>query len=54
MKLAGYVITAIVVGLSGPAFAQGSGQTTATNAPATQAANRPAPQATRPRVDQPP
>ena len=25
MKLAGFVITAVVVGLSGPAFAQGQG-----------------------------
>ena len=39
MKLAGFVITAVVVGLSGPAFAQtGSGQQTAANPPATQAA----------------
>jgi len=37
MKLAGFVITAVVVGLSGPAFAQGgSGQTT-TNPPVNQA-----------------
>jgi hypothetical protein len=46
MKLAGFVITAAVVGLSGSAFAQGSGQTTATNPTVSQAAaNRPAPQA---------
>jgi hypothetical protein len=39
MKLAGFVITAVVVGLSGPAFAQGgSGQQTAANPPANQAA----------------
>lgn len=39
MKLRGFVITAVVVGLSGPAFAQtGSGQQTAANAPASQAA----------------
>ena len=39
MKLAGFVITAVVVGLSGPAFAQtGSGQQTAANPPAAQAA----------------
>jgi opacity protein-like surface antigen len=38
MKLAGFVITAVVVGLSGPAFAQGgSGQPTAANPPANQA-----------------
>ena len=38
MKLAGFVITAVVVGLSGPAFAQtGSGQQSAANPPATQA-----------------
>jgi len=39
MKLAGFVITAVVAGLSGPAFAQtGSGQQTAANLPASQAA----------------
>ena len=39
MKLRNFVITAVVVGLSGPAFAQtGSGQQTAANAPAGQAA----------------
>jgi len=39
MKLRGFVITAVVVGLSGPAFAQtGSGQQTAANPPASQAA----------------
>jgi len=39
MKLRSFVITAVVVGLSGPAFAQtGSGQQTAANAPASQAA----------------
>jgi opacity protein-like surface antigen len=41
MKLRGFVITAVVVGLSGPAFAQtqtGSSQQTAANAPANQAA----------------
>jgi opacity protein-like surface antigen len=38
MKLRGFVITAVVVGLSGPAFAQtGSGQQTAANPPASQA-----------------
>jgi len=38
MKLKGFVITAVVVGLSGPAFAQtGSGQQTAANPPASQA-----------------
>jgi opacity protein-like surface antigen len=38
MKLAGFVITAVVAGLSGPAFAQtGSGQQTAANPPANQA-----------------
>lgn len=38
MKLAGFVITAVVAGLSGPAFAQtGSGQQSAANPPATQA-----------------
>lgn len=43
MKLAGFVITAVVAGLSGPAFAQtGSGQQSAANPPATQAvANTP-------------
>jgi hypothetical protein len=39
MKLAGFVITALVVGLSGTAFAQaGSGQQAAANPPAAQAA----------------
>jgi len=39
MKLRYFAITAVVVGLSGPAFAQtGSGQQTAANAPAGQAA----------------
>ena len=39
MKLRGFVITAVVVGLSGPAFAQtGSGQQTAATPPASQAA----------------
>jgi opacity protein-like surface antigen len=39
MKLKGFVITAVVVGLSGPAFAQtGSGQQNAANPPASQAA----------------
>jgi opacity protein-like surface antigen len=39
MKLAGFVITAVVAGLSGPAFAQtGSGQHTAANLPASQTA----------------
>lgn len=39
MKLRSFVITAVVVGLSGPAFAQtGSGQQTAANTPASQAA----------------
>jgi hypothetical protein len=39
MKLRSFAITAVVVGLSGPAFAQtGSGQQTAANTPASQAA----------------
>ena len=38
MKLRGFVITAVVVGLSGPAFAQtGNGQQAAANPPASQA-----------------
>jgi len=43
MKFAGFVITAVVVGLSGPAFAQGeSGQLRVTNPPVNQAvANTP-------------
>ena len=47
MKLAGFVITAVVVGLSGPAFAQGTiGQQIATTPSVNQAvANTPAAQA---------
>jgi hypothetical protein len=47
MKLARFMITAVVVGMSGPAFAQAPGgisQPTATNPPVNQAATRPAPQ----------
>jgi len=50
MKLRGFVITAVVVGLSGPAFAQtGSGQQTAANPPASQAVAVLTPAADNPR-----